>query len=137
MFKQDYIILIINCHKYRFKALQQKLTWLPKISSDIIYFHVLGDPKLTKDYLFLEDDNLLLVKVDDDYNSLPKKVIRAYQAILNTYEFKYIFKTDDDQQVTNIKIFDTIRGSSSKVALWWQYCGCKTNISKPISSHSF
>jgi hypothetical protein len=50
----------------------------------------------------------LLVKVDDDYNSLPKKVIRAFQAIKETYEFKYIFKTDDDQQVTNIKFFDTI-----------------------------
>lgn len=60
------------------------------------------------DYQFLLDDNLLLVRVEDDYNSLPKKVIRAYQAILNTYQFKYIFKTDDDQQVTNIKLFDTI-----------------------------
>lgn len=114
MFKQDYIFLIFNCHRYRFKALQQKLTWLPKIPSNLIYFHVLGDPKLTKEYIFLEDDNLLLVKVDDDYNSLPKKVIRAFEAVINTYECKYIFKTDDDQQVTNIKIFDTIMSLLNK-----------------------
>jgi hypothetical protein len=108
MFNQDYILLIFNCYKYRHKALQQKATWLQNIPSNLIYFHVLGDPELTKDYQFLTDDNILLVKVEDDYNSLPKKVIRAYQAIINTYQFKYIFKTDDDQQVTNIKIFETI-----------------------------
>ena len=28
--------------------------------------------------------------------------------IVNTYNFKYIFKTDDDQEVTNIKFFKTI-----------------------------
>jgi hypothetical protein len=98
---QDYILLIFNCHKYRFKAEKQKDSWLPKIPSNLLYFHVLGDPNLETDYKFLTEDNILLVKVEDDYNSLPKKVIRAYQATFNTYEFKYIFKTDDDQQVTN------------------------------------
>ena len=105
---QDYILLIFNCQRYRFKAEKQKDTWLPNIPSSIIYFHVLGDPELTNSYQFLREENILLVKVEDDYNSLPKKVIRAFEAIKETYKFKYIFKTDDDQQVTNIKIFDTI-----------------------------
>jgi hypothetical protein len=105
---QDYILLIFNCQRYRFKAEKQKDTWLPLLPKTLKYFHVLGDPELTNNYQFLKDENILLVKVEDDYNSLPKKVIRAYQAIFHTYEFKYIFKTDDDQQVTNIKIFDTI-----------------------------
>lgn len=105
---QDYIFLIFNCYKYRDKAEKQKETWLQSLPNKIQYFHVLGEPFLETDYQFLLDDNLLLVRVEDDYNSLPKKVIRAYQAILNTYQFKYIFKTDDDQQVTNIKLFDTI-----------------------------
>ena len=108
MFNQDYILLIFNCYRYRHKAQKQKETWLPNIPSNLIYFHVLGEPNLETDFKFLTDDNILLVKVEDDYNSLPKKVIRAYQAIKKTYEFKYIFKTDDDQQVTNIKIFETI-----------------------------
>jgi hypothetical protein len=108
MLNQDYILLIFNCYKYRHKALQQKTSWLQNLPSNLLYFHVLGDPNLESEFKFIIEDNLLLVKVDDDYNSLPKKVIRAYQAILNIYEFKYIFKTDDDQQVTNIKIFETI-----------------------------
>lgn len=108
MFNQDYILLIFNCYKYRHKAQKQKETWLQSLSNKIQYFHVLGEPNLETDYQFLTEDNLLLVRVEDDYNSLPKKVIRAFLAILNTYQFKYIFKTDDDQQVTNIKFFDTI-----------------------------
>jgi hypothetical protein len=108
MSNQDYILLIFNCQKYRHKAQKQKETWIPLIPSNLLYFHVLGDPNLETDYQFLSKDNILLVKVDDDYNSLPKKVIRAYQAVFNTYNFKYIFKTDDDQEVTNIKFFETI-----------------------------
>ena len=105
---QDYILLIFNCQRYRFKAQKQKDTWLPLLPKTLVYFHVLGDPELTNSYQFLPDENILLVKVEDDYNSLPKKVIRAFEAIKNVYQFKYIFKTDDDQQVTNIKFFDTI-----------------------------
>jgi hypothetical protein len=108
MLNQDYILLIFNCYKYRHKAQKQKETWIPNIPSNIIYFHVLGNANLETDYQFLSKDNILLVKIDDDYNSLPKKVIRAYQAVFNTYNFKYIFKTDDDQEVTNIKFFKTI-----------------------------
>lgn len=105
---QDYILLIFNCQRYRFKAQKQKDSWLPNIPTNLKYFHVIGDPELTNSYEFLIEENILLVKVEDDYNSLPKKVIRAFEAIKETYKFKYVFKTDDDQQVTNIKLFDTI-----------------------------
>jgi hypothetical protein len=105
---QDYLLLIFNCYKYRDKALKQKETWITNLPSNLLYFHVLGEPFLETDYQFLTEDNILLVRVEDDYNSLPKKVIRAFLAVLNTYQFKYIFKTDDDQQVTNIKFFDII-----------------------------
>jgi hypothetical protein len=108
MIDQDYILLILNCVKYRFKALKQKDTWIPNLPKNIIYFHVLGDPELTNEYEFSLSENILYIKVDDDYNSLPKKVIRAYSAINKTYNFKYIFKTDDDQQVTNIKFFSIL-----------------------------
>lgn len=111
---QDYLLLIFNCYKYRDKALKQKETWLQSLPSKILYFHVLGDPNLETDYQFLTEDNILLVKVEDDYNSLPKKVIRAFLAIQSVYQFKYIFKTDDDQQVTNIKIFETIMSLLNK-----------------------
>jgi hypothetical protein len=108
MIDQDYILLIFNCFKYRFKSLKQKETWIPNLPNNILYFHVLGDSELTNEYEFSLSENLLYIKVDDDYNSLPKKVIRAYSAINKTYNFKYIFKTDDDQHVTNINFFNVI-----------------------------
>ena len=89
---QDYVLLIFNCQRYRFKAQKQKDSWLPLLPKSLVYFHVLGDPELTNSYQFLSDENILLVKVEDDYNSLPKKVIRAFEAIKNVYQFKYIFK---------------------------------------------
>ena len=108
MLQVDYILLIFNCKKYGYKAQLQKDTWIPLMTKNLLHFHVQGDPNLETDYQFIKEENLLLVKVEDDYNSLPKKVIRAFQAIKETYQFKYIFKTDDDQEVTNIKFFDTV-----------------------------
>ena len=105
MFNQDFILLIFNCEKYRYKAEKQKETWLQELPSNIIYYHVLGKPQLDKDYIIDEPNHILYVNVEDDYNSLPKKVISAYKAINNVYKFKYIFKTDDDQHVENTRFF--------------------------------
>jgi hypothetical protein len=108
MFQQDYILLIMNCKKYSEKAAIQKKTWLKDIPNSLIYYHVIGDKNLEQDYYFDNSENLLIVKTLDDYNSLPKKVIASFNAIFKTYKFKYLFKTDDDQMVTNIKALDMI-----------------------------
>jgi hypothetical protein len=111
--KKDYILLIFNCVKYKDKALKQKNTWLKELSSiknkdNIIYFHVIGNPDLDQDFLINVEQQTLLIKVADDYNSLPKKVIQAYEAIINSFQFKYIFKTDDDQMLSPVKFLDTL-----------------------------
>jgi hypothetical protein len=115
MIQQDYIMLIMNCKKYMKKAKFQKMTWLPRIPNFIKYYHVIGDPELEIDYTFDNDNNILWVKVEDDYNSLPKKVIRAYKAVNDTFEFKYLFKTDDDQILVNEKFFNVIVGITNSV----------------------
>ena len=114
LLKQDYIMLIFNCEKYRFKALKQKETWLQSLPSYLIYYHVIGSPLINKDYDFDEANRVLRVNTEDDYNSLPKKVYAAYKAINETYEFKYIFKTDDDQMLNNARVFDMILGLIAK-----------------------
>jgi hypothetical protein len=105
---QDYILLILNCEKYRHKAARQRETWIPTLSDKIQYFHVLGDPKLNEEYIIDHENHILYVKVPDNYNSLPKKVIAAYKAISQVYKFKYIFKTDDDQNVITIQFFEVL-----------------------------
>ena len=108
MITQDFILLIMNCKKYTNKALQQKNTWLPNIPSYLKYYHVIGDETLDTPYTFDDDNRILWLKVADDYNSLPKKVITAYEAIYDTFNFKYIFKTDDDQTCLKTTFFDTL-----------------------------
>ena len=114
MIDQDYIMLIMNCKKYLKKAKFQKMTWLPKIPSYLIYYHVIGDETLESEFKFDNENKILWLNVADDYNSLPKKVIVAYNAIYKTFNFKYIYKTDDDQILVNDRFLDIIKGITSK-----------------------
>lgn len=108
MITQDFILLIMNCKKYENKAHIQKATWLKTIPSFLKYYHVIGDESLDSDFTFDDVNNILWLKTQDDYNSLPKKVIQSYIAINASFEYKYIFKTDDDQMLTNTNFFNTI-----------------------------
>ena len=106
--EQDFILLILNCTKYHDKALQQKNGWLKTIPTNLIYYHVLGNEHLETDFHFDNDERILWVKTKDDYNSLPDKVISAYSAVNSTFQFKYIFKTDDDQTLLKPNFFTTL-----------------------------
>jgi hypothetical protein len=106
MIEQDFIMLIMNCVKYEKKALFQKMTWLKLTPPYLRYYHVIGDEKMETTYRFDEEKRVLWVKTPDDYNSLPHKVITAYQAVNETFRFKYLFKTDDDQILVNPQFLD-------------------------------
>lgn len=134
MIQQDFILLIMNCKKYVKKALFQKNTWLKQIPSYIRYYHVIGDETLDTDYTFDNVNLILWVKVADDYNSLPKKVISAYNAICETFNFKYLFKTDDDQILVKPMFFDTITNLISNMIPQPHYGGYIVNVTKPYLS---
>jgi hypothetical protein len=108
MIQQDFILLIMNCKKYEKKAFIQKNTWLKTIPSYLKYYHVIGDETLSTNYVFDNDAKILWVKTPDDYNSLPQKVIQAYEAVNSIFNYKYIFKTDDDQMLIKPNFFNTI-----------------------------
>jgi hypothetical protein len=107
---QDFILLILNCKKYKYKALKQKNSWLKNIPNNLIYFHIIGEETLTNDFKFDNEEQVLYVRTADDYNNLPKKMMMAYYAINNTYDFKYVFKTDDDEKLIYNKFFDKLIG---------------------------
>ena len=134
MIDQEFIMLIMNCVKYEKKALLQKNTWLKLIPSYLRYYHVIGDEKMETMYRFDEVNHVLWVKTKDDYNSLPNKVITSYQAVNETFNFKYLFKTDDDQKMSNLRFFDTI----SQMLLTKQpkshYGGYIVDVPKPYLS---
>lgn len=129
----DFVLLIFNCNKYRFKAIKQKETWLKNFEL-MLYFHVIGDPTIDTDYIFDYQEKILFVKVPDDYNSLPKKVIAAYTAINKEYIFKYIFKTDDDQNLNNIQFLNTLQSILLTNTPTIHYAGHIVNVDKPYLS---
>jgi hypothetical protein len=137
MIEQEYILLIMNCKKYEKKALFQKMTWLKLIPSYLKYYHVIGDTTLETEYEFDNENNVLKVRVADDYNSLPKKVIASYIAINNTFNYKYIFKTDDDQNLTNEKFFEILynllKGSGPPI----HYGGHIVEVTRPYLSEYY
>ena len=139
MKEKDYILLIMNCKKYAFKADEQKNGWLKMLPQNISYYHVIGDPELSTDFEFYELRKILYVKTEDTYISLPKKVIAALNAVRETFKFKYIFKTDDDQILQNEKFFDTIIGlineKPSKMKV--HYGGQIINVEIPYMSKYF
>ena len=59
---QDFILLILNCSKYRWKAEIQKESWLKLIPSNLKYYHVLGDESLATEFKFDNELNILWVK---------------------------------------------------------------------------
>lgn len=134
MIEQECIMLIMNCVKYEKKALFQKNTWLKLIPTYLRYYHVIGDEKMETMYRFDEDNHVLWVKTKDDYNSLPNKVITSYQAVNETFNFKYLFKTDDDQNLSSPRFLDTI----SQMLLTKQpkshYGGFVVDVPKPYLS---
>ena len=129
----EFILLIFNCKKYRYKALKQKETWL-KNFQNMPFFHVIGDIQLTTEYLIDKTEHILYVKQQDDYISLPKKVIAAYEAIQKEYTFKYIFKTDDDQNLLQIQFLNITQNLLLTKLPKIHYAGQIINVDKPYLS---
>ena len=127
-------MLIMNCKKYAKKAKFQKMTWLPRIPAYLRYYHVIGDEALDAAFKFDDANNVLWVKVADDYNSLPKKVIAAYEAVYDTFQFKYLFKTDDDQVLVRPQFFDTIKGLIASAMPPIHYGGYIVDVKQPYLS---
>ena len=134
MINQEFIMLIMNCKKYVKKALFQKMTWLKQIPSYLKYYHVIGEESLDTDFRFDNETNTLYVKVADDYNSLPKKVVAAYDAINKTFNYSYIFKTDDDQILVNNKYFDMLTGLVKAKQPKTHYGGFIVDVKQPYLS---
>ena len=111
MIEVEVIMLIMNCKKYEWKADIQRNTWLKSIPDFIKYYHVIGNENLDSEYKIYNNNNepnILYVKTPDDYNSLPNKVITSFKAINDTFSYKYIFKTDDDQNLINPQFFEVL-----------------------------
>ncbi len=131
----DIILLILNCKKYREKAIIQKNTWLKTIPSNIKYYHVIGDKEKCNGYdIYLdENESVIYTNTFDDYNSLPHKVITALAGIYSKFDFKYVFKTDDDQKLINNNLFNQLQNTIMRSQ--YHYGGYILNVPDHISNY--
>jgi hypothetical protein len=137
MIEQEIIMLIMNCKKYEWKADIQRNTWLKTIPDFIKYYHVIGDEELETEYKFDNEANILYVKTPDDYNSLPNKVITSFKAVNETFSYKYVFKTDDDQNLINENFFgvlyNLLKGKGPPI----HYGGYIIEVTRPFISQYY
>jgi hypothetical protein len=100
---EEFVVMILNCKKYNHKRMKQK-KWLSKFTN-LIYFHVIGEPTMEEPYRFDDTEKILYVKTKDDYMSLSHKVISGMSAFAQRYPFKYLLKLDDDQNLVKMSFF--------------------------------
>jgi len=137
MIEQEVIMLIMNCKKYEWKADIQRNTWLKYVPSFIKYYHVIGVEDLDAEYIFNNETNILYVKTLDDYNSLPNKVITSFKAVNETFSYKYVFKTDDDQNLINEKFFEILYNLLKKTGPPIHYGGHIVEVNNPYLSEYY
>ena len=133
----DFVLLILNCEKFRNKAQQQKQTWL--CDAGFKYFHIIGKEDLDSDYKFDYEEKILWVKAPDDYISLPKKTMSALYAFRKTFpQCKYVFKTDDNQMLKISKkadsFFQMIRSIIASKTPKVHYAGYIVDVKTPYLS---
>jgi hypothetical protein len=137
MIEQEVIMLIMNCKKYEWKADIQRNTWLKSIPSFIKHYHVIGVENLEVEYKFNNETNILYVKTPDDYNSLPNKVITSFKAVNETFSYKYVFKTDDDQNLINTNFFEVVYNLLNATGPPIHYGGHIVEVTKPYLSEYY
>lgn len=94
MIKEDIVIVIISCKKYEWRRVLQESS-LSNIKN-LTYYYIVGSPEKCGDQKYIFENKTLYLNEPDDYISLPKKVMGAFRAIHENYDYKYIIKMDDD-----------------------------------------
>lgn len=131
------ILLILSCNKYKYKTLIQKNTWIPLLPAHIQYFYIIGDrykcnSESKRDYIIDEENHTIYTNTLDDYMSLSHKAITAVQAVHNTMVYDYIYKTDDDQMIFDMRFLIDLESNLEN----HHYGGNRLDVKDHISSYN-
>src|ERR1017187_9238038 len=109
-----YFLLILS-HKKSTVREEQRKRILASNNGKFIFYYFIGDENLKTEYLVDEENNIVYLKVGDNYESLAMKVYRAMKFISKNYMNKIsgVFKTDDDIILDIDKLFDCINNNKS------------------------
>lgn len=118
--KCDILVIVQSCAKNKVKRDACSRTWLKHIPKGVEYFFVVGDPK--QKAAAKKVKNVVTCKCDDSYGGLCSKTIAMFQYAVGHYDFKYLFKCDDDTYVVLdrlVKLLKDYRGNVFLSNVMW------------------
>lgn len=126
--------LLILSHKNSIFREEQRQKILATNNGKFIFYYFIGDVNLKSDYLVDESNNVVYLKVPDNYESLSMKTYYAMKFISENYLDKIdgVFKTDDDINLDIDKLFKCVSDNKNV-----QYFGVVNSSTEYESTYHF
>ena len=121
-------IIIISCKKRLDNALKQYEKFKKSNVKNCICKIFIGDLTLVNEYE--ENENIVKLKIPDNYESLILKVYCSIKWFYENHVIDYIFKTDEDIEINYNNLYDVFK---NKIYNNIPYCG-NVAISNPYKS---
>lgn len=108
-------LLLILSHKKSICRESQRKHLLQENKDRFIFYYFIGDLNLSEDYVVDDNNNIVYLRVPDNYESLPIKVFHAMNFINKNYPGYSVFKTDDDVVLDLDKLYNTINDNKDEI----------------------
>ena len=128
MYMKEHIkgaILIYSCHKHKHTRLKE--IELPQTAEYIGWkiFYILGNPQINKDYIF---GNTIMLKCEDSYIHVAKKVVMGIQFVYNNYEIEEgVLRCGDDLVFNEVSLINFLNMNNKQ-----DYMGVIANNSSTL-----
>lgn len=112
--------MILSCSNMRYQFnYKNKYDFFKKVyskdlfSNNYNYIFVCGNKEQNEEFIYNPDLNIVYVKCDDNYDSLPMKVYMGIKYILKNENIEGIFKLDDTSIINDFNvILDSLKNNS-------------------------
>ena len=122
---RDKFFIGIISHKGSKNRENQRAIWDKSNNPNLIYYYFVGDPSIDREYIVDEDLKTVTLKVQDNYESLPKKTRGILKFYLENFAKNTlgILKTDDDIDIDPDLIYSMLIKNSNL-----DYYGIEVNV---------
>lgn len=124
----DKFFIAILSHKGSKHREEQRKHLLETNKGNLIFYYFIGDLSIDSEYKIDEGNNIVYLKVPDNYESLPLKTQAAVSFVNKNYSkvVKGMIKTDDDIDLDLEKIYSCLSSCGDE-----KYFGITTQITNP------
>jgi hypothetical protein len=125
---RDKFFIAILSHKGSKHREEQRKHLLETNKGNLIFYYFIGDLSIDSEYKIDEENNIVYLKIPDNYESLPLKTQAAVSFVNENYSkvVKGMIKTDDDIDLDLEKIYSCLSSHGDE-----KYFGITTQIDNP------